>query len=282
MNHICFGAPEGPGAISAEEYAASLGGGCPCAGAQTAAASGERTVCCTVAPAPPVVPQAEEGCCCKQGFRAALGLLCSNEAAELLNFAQAAFVTDSFVAGAALTAPAAGAQSADNLGTELSGVFRRFSPCSCDLLDISAVPNYPAVGAATALPFTATQLSICQLTALVIAQQAATAEGDLTAAEVAARNFRRLKRYLSARLNPCASTCNQCACSCGCEECCCAAGVLAALGGSNLSRRVTLTAGYLALSHVELLGTVGKVMVLASDETARIYFVCAADVAFLA
>lgn len=279
MNNGCF-APLGTGgAISAEEYAAALAGGC---GQTGSAACGERTVCCTVVPTPASRVQVEEGCCCKESFRAALGLLCGAEIAGLLDFGQTAFLTDHFVAGATLTAAAAGTAPPDNLSTALTGVFRRFSPCSCDLLDISAVPYYPVVGEANALPFTAQQLSICELTALVIQLRAVNAEGELTAEEVAARNFRCVKRLLSARLNPCQTSCAQPACSCGCEECCCASGVLSALGSSNLSRRVTLTAGYLALTNVELLGTVGRVLVLSSDTAQRIYFVCATHGAFLA
>lgn len=108
-----------------------------------------------------------------------------------------------------------------------------------------------------------------------------TAEGDVTAPEATTRNYRCLKQLLSQRLNPCNSRCGVCACSCDCEDCCCTAGVLGVLSDSNSSRKATLAAGQLILQGVTLLGTLGNVLVLANDETQRIYFVCAAKVQFL-
>ena len=96
--------------------------------------------------------------------------------------------------------------------------------------------------------------------------------------DASARDFAQL---LSQRLNPCNSRCGVCACSCDCEDCCCTAGVLGVLSDSNLSRKATLAAGQLILQGVTLLGTLGNVLVLANDETQRIYFVCAAKVQFL-
>ena len=265
--------------------------------------------CCTPAPAPvPKPPQVDEGCCCKQSFRAALGLLCDQQISGLLDFDGLAFLTDTCTAGASLKGgkPSAGKEPephagsdtgtpcrpdppapvnpnrpSDNLG-KLTGSFRRFAPCTCDLLDIDA-ELYTAVG--KPCDFTASQVSLCQLDAVVIQGAAAADKGDLFAGEAAAQNFRCLCDRLAQRLNPTGDVCAQepCPCSCVCDgrDCCCAAGLLSTLAQNNLSRRVSLTAGLLVLKNVTLLGTVGNVMVLCNDADNRLYFVCVNSVQFV-
>lgn len=263
--------------------------------------------CCHPAPCPaPKPPEVDEGCCCKQSFRAALSLLCDQQISSLLDFDSAAFITRSYTAGAAAACgkpkggphgrscedgdeprkptpppPPCPCEGSDNLG-ELTGSFRRFALCSCDLLDIDA-KLFNAAG--KCCDFTATQVSLCELDAVVIQGAAACPEGDLTASEVTARNFRCLRRLLAQRLSPCGSPCgeNWCACSCACDgrDCCCAAGLLDTLARNNLSRRVSLVAGLLVLRNVMLLGTVGNVLVLANDCDNRLYFVCVNSVQFI-
>lgn len=265
--------------------------------------------CCRPVPAPaPQPPQVEEGCCCKQSFRAALSLLCDQQISSLLDFDTAAFITNTYTAGTTLTGgkpyagdaavqaggdgddagtkgkptqtpPCNSSGASDNLGT-LSGSFRRFSPCSCDLLDIDA-ELYTSGGKRCS--FTATQVSLCELDAVVIQVADACPEGELTADEVTARNFRCLRSRLAQRLNPCGDPCGQNCCSCACDgrDCCCAAGLLSTLAQNNLSRRVSLVAGLLVLNGVTLLGTVGNVLVLANDADNRLYFVCVNSVQFI-
>ncbi len=277
--------------------------GCDCGGAIPGCPDGgcgqgpeycqQMICCCRPAPGPnPQPPQVEEGCCCKQSFRAALSLLCDERISSLLDFDIAAFLTGTYAAGTVLTpitppeegaaAPAAVVPTvtpADNLGVP-TGSFRRFAPCSCALLDISA-ELYTAAGAAVG--FTAAQVNLCELDAVVIQGAAATAEGDLTAEEVAARHFRCVRSLLAQRLSPIGSPCGQTACSCACDgrDCCCAAGLLSTLAQNNLSRRVSLTAGLLVLHNVQLLGTVGNVLVLANEANNRLYFVCVNSVQFI-
>lgn len=265
--------------------------------------------CCRPAPTPaPKPPQVDEGCCCKQSFRAALGLLCDQQVSGLLDFDSAAFLTGTYTAGTALTGgrpfdagepePHAGDEArtpcrpeppapvnpnrpSDNLG-KLTGSFRRFAPCTCDLLDIDA-GLYTAAGKHCA--FNAGQVSLCQLDAVVIQGAEAAAKGDLFAGEAAERNFHCLCDRLAQRLNPTGDACGQgpCACSCACDgrDCCCAAGLLSTLAQNNLSRRVSLTAGLLILRNVTLLGTVGNVLVLCNDADNRLYFVCVNSVQFV-
>ncbi len=260
----------------------------------------------------PKPPHVEEGCCCKQSFRAALGLLCDERISSLLDFDAAAFVTETYTAGAALKGgkphgraaavqaddeeegcgsgsrgkptpppkpcPCPGGQS-DNLGT-LSGSFRRFAPCTCDLLDIDAQLYTQG---SKSCGFTASQVNLCELDAVVIQGAEACPEGDLTADEVAARNFRCLRQMLAQRLNPCGDPCSPECCSCACDgrDCCCAAGLLATLAQNNLRRRVSLAAGLLLLQNVQLLGSVGNVLVLANETDKRLYFVCVNSVQFI-
>lgn len=257
--------------------------------------------CCRPAPAPaPQPPQVEEGCCCKQSFRAALSLLCDERIASLLDFDTSAFLTGTYTAGTtlqsgkprdddageadaerrpALPTPPCPCGTFDNLGS-LSGSFRRFAPCSCDLLDVDAEVYTPS-GKHCSL--TAQQVNLCQLDAVVIQSAAACAEGDLTAEEATARNFRCIRSLLTQRLSPVGSPCGQTACSCACDgrDCCCAAGLLSTLAQNNLSRRVSLTAGLLVLRNAQLLGTMGNVLVLANEANNRLYFVCVNSVQFI-
>lgn len=224
--------------------------------------------------------QVEEGCCCKQSFRAALQLLCNSQLATLLDFNQAAFVTDTYVAGATINTTPAGTTPSDNLNT-MSGSFRRFSPCNCDLLEISALVNTPPE---TSTGVTATQVPLCQLTAVALQTATAPASGDITSDQATANNFQTIQKILSQCLTPCPNPCGCCACSCACsdDECCCAAGLLSTLSQSNLSRKVTIVAGPLVLQGVTLLGTVGNVLVLSNSANNRIYFVCVNQIQFLA
>ena len=341
MNQIFWNDPPRGYAMTAEEFAAEtrpsgcggcgstpVSSGCDCGCAPAPGCPGDgcgqggccqpMICCCRPAPEPvPQPPQVEEGCCCKQSFRAALGLLCDQRISSLIDFDAAAFLTGAYAAGAAVQcgqssggaagggddaggdAGDAAAQADDDAGTtdkpkpptpcpctssdnlgELSGSFRRFALCSCDLLDIDA-ELYNASGCCC--EFDAQQVSMCELDAVVIQGAAACAEGDLTADEVANRNFRCLRTLLAQRLNPCGNPCGPDCCSCACDsrDCCCAAGLLSTLAQNNLSRRVSLTAGLLILQNVMLLGTVGNVLVLANEASNRLYFVCVNSVQFI-
>ena len=296
MSRTYLNSPSKGRAIPAEEFAAETcqcpgsqpGCGCGCGGmdqdcpadgcGQDAVCGHQMICCCHSVPTPaPQPPEVDEGCCCKKSFRAALGLLCDEKISSLLDFETSAFLTNTYVAGATLEA-APTATPADNLSSDLTGSFRRFSPCSCDLLDVDA----PVHNAAGNTVLTATQVSLCQLDAVVLQGAEAEAEGDLSPDEVAARNFRCLRQRLAQRLNPC-NTCGQGQCHCDCDDqdCCCAAGLLNTLAQNNLSRRVSLTAGLLVLLNVTLLGAVGNVLVLANDANNRLYFVCVNSVQFI-
>lgn len=303
MSQIYLNSPSTGSAMSAEEFIAQInaeptfgstpcgsqqgpggGSGCGCKGQNSGCPCCQPVICCCQpAPCPPQPePVEEDACCCKQSFRAALKLLCNATLASLLDFSAVAFVTDDYLAGSIPQTPVVpGADPADNLADELTGTFRRFSPCSCDLLDVSA-SVYPTDVTSDVSVLTATQMSLCALDALAIQAIEGVAEGDLSADEVAARNFRQIKAILSAgTTNSCALTGSGGSQDCGGETCCCSAGLLDALSNGNLSRQVSLVAGPLVLTNVTLLGTVGNVLVLANDTDDRIYFVCVNSVQFI-
>lgn len=119
---------------------------------------------CRTVPKPAPVPEVHEGCCCKQSFRAALQLLCDSQIASLIDFDTAAFLTDTYSAGATLSTTVPETTPTDNL-TSLTGSFLRLSSCNCDLLEISA-PLY--VPPTTATGVTATQVSLCELAAIAL------------------------------------------------------------------------------------------------------------------
>ena len=284
MNQTYLNCPSTGRAISAEEFAAGLSKPGSCGSCPTPAPCSQQSqvvCCCQTVPIPaPNPPTVEEGCCCKQSFRAALGLLCDPEVAGLLDFEQTAFFTDHYIAGAAVTETTAAIGPSDNLTPPLAGVFRRFSPCCLDLLD-AAAPLFAAPDTATGL--TSSQINLCELTAVAIQLAPTTAEGELTAEQVAQRNIRRIRRILSRGMASC--TCPGSSCTCPVPDqdgCCCASGLLSALAENNFSRRVSLAAGPLLLNGVTLVGNVGNVLVLVNETALRFYFVCVNHIEFIA
>ena len=280
--HTYLNVPSRGRAISADEFAAGLAG----AGG-VFRGSGQDCGCgqnCQPpepppAPCPPPLPQIDEPGC-KESFEAAFRLLCDCELRTLLDLDQMAFVTESFIAGANLVPVTDASEVSDNLSITLSGSYLRPSCGTRDVLDISGAPYCPVPDVTTPLPFTATRVSLCELTAAAVQVAAMTGDGTLTAEEVTTRSYNRAKRLLSARLNPCRSPGETCACRLS-GQCDCSGGMLDAITGCGSGRDINLTAGPLALLGVELLGTVGNVMVLAGDDSQRIYFVCLNSTAFL-
>lgn len=124
--------------------------------------TGGRPGCgCTSQPTPPAPPMAcgcqtdscgaepeveldacgreeeETSCACRDSLAAALQLLCSGELPALVDFNRFAFLTGSFLIGTYLECPCGQTGTYDNLGDILSGTFNRFTPCSCELIDVS-------------------------------------------------------------------------------------------------------------------------------------------------
>ena len=76
-------------------------------------------------------------CACRDSLATALRLLCSGDLAGLVDFNRFAFIGKNFLIGTYRTCPCGETGVYDNLADTLTGSFNRFTPCSCDLIDIS-------------------------------------------------------------------------------------------------------------------------------------------------
>lgn len=87
--------------------------------------------------------ETEQSCACRDSLAAALQLLCSGDLPALVDFNRFAFLTDNFQIGAYLVCPCGQSGTYDNLSDTLSGTFSRFTPCSCELIDVSGTVYGP-------------------------------------------------------------------------------------------------------------------------------------------
>ena len=207
-------------------------------------------------------------CCCKASMVDALRLLCNTDLANLVNFDAFFFLTDSLAVGGSLIVPTT---ESDNIAA-LTASFERFSPCNCDLIDVSGTAYYAAPGNTTVMLETTDQLSLCSVKAIAFTLVTADEEGDTDIA-IYRRALRHLRRAIRAEGGD-TSGCAPCGAHCDCDDCCCDTGLLTALATRNLSRQATLTVGPLVLQNVTVLGSIGSTLVLADETNRRIYFVC--------
>ncbi len=212
-------------------------------------------------------PDPDPTCCCKASMAEALQLLCGETIGSLVDFDAFFFLTDSLALGSSLTIPGA---DTDNIGTPAASL-RRFAPCNCDLLDVDGTAYFAVPDQAGLALETVSQLSLCSIKA--VAFQLATAD-EADGETVYRRAVRAIRRAIQTE-GGCTGACGVCQAHCDCDDCCCASGILSELATRNLSRTATLTAGPLVLQNVTVLGSIGSVLVLASEELERIYFVCA-------
>lgn len=233
----------------------------------------QDTDCCcghTPAPTPPV-------CCCKASMVEALNLLCNQDIASLVDFDSFFFLTDALTVGGPLTVPATGAP--DNISA-LNASFQRFSPCNCDLIDVSGTAYFATPGAAGTALETVDQISLCALKAVAFGLTDLNCPVEDCQDQPYRRILRALRRAIRAEGGS-TGACGVCASHCDCDTCCCDTGVLTELASRNLSRQASLTAGSLVLQNVTVLGSIGSVLVLADESQERIYFVCVSNVEVL-
>ncbi|MBQ1264461.1 MAG: hypothetical protein IIY04_03485 [Oscillospiraceae bacterium] len=84
-------------------------------------------------------------CTCRDAFATALRLLCSGDLLPLVDFNRFAFLADNYLIGTYRTCPCSETAPFDNLADTLTGSFNRFTPCSCDLIDVSGTVYDPAL-----------------------------------------------------------------------------------------------------------------------------------------
>ncbi|HBY2915822.1 TPA: hypothetical protein MIW32_002364 [Clostridioides difficile] len=254
-------------------------------------------------------------CCCKKSMREALELLRYDALRPFVNFNQFAFISDFFIVGAYLVGIDYSIPPKDNL-SGLNGIFERFSACNCDLIDISGQLYYPKPvpltlgGLVTSI---GTIPGVSELVALIEAAVPATI--DLGAILNAILDD--IIDYIISTVNPLtnvdlASLCSlkavafnvtpadyedfvaslgyyldkkhykECNCNCDCDDCCCNKGILDNLYMSNINNQVTVVAGSLVLTGVEVLGKKNDVLVLGNSNDSRIYFVCVDSIDYIA
>ncbi len=209
-------------------------------------------------------------CCCKGSLADALRLLCGDTLGSLVDFDAFFFLTGSLAIGSALSVPG---EDTDNISAPEASL-RRFSPCSCDLLDVSGTAYFAVPGSSPVALEDVDQLSLCALKAVAFGVAEADCErecGD-TNYDRAVRAIRRAIRAEGGDTNACA---RRSAADRDCDDCCCAEGLLTELSTRNLSRTATLTVGGMVLQNVTVLGSVGSALVLTDTELERFYLVCA-------
>lgn len=119
----------------------------PLGGASCGCTKPEPQVCTCVTEceaAEAVENEGTESCACRDSLAAALQLLCGGDLPALIDFNRFAFLTSNYLIGANLVCPCGQAGTYDNLSDTLSGTFNRFTPCSCELIDVSG-PVYGAI-----------------------------------------------------------------------------------------------------------------------------------------
>lgn len=232
----------------------------------------EATSCPCQAAADEPAASTEAPCCCKASMAEALRLLCDPALASLVDFDAFFFLTDHLTVGGSLTVPAAGA--IDNI-TGATASFHRFSPCNCDLLDVSGDTYFalPAAAPAAALD-EVDQLSLCAVNAVAFQLTPPSADAPAGSPTPYQQALRAIRRDIQAEGGD-TSACGVCMAHCDCDGCCCGAGILTELSTRNLSRLATLAAGPLVLREVTVLGALGSVLVLANEAANRLYLVCA-------
>lgn len=211
-------------------------------------------------------------CCCKASMVEALRLLCGSELAALVDFDAFFFLTDSLAVGSPLNVPCS---KPDNIECPEAS-FRRFSPCNCDLIDVDGDAYFAIPGDSCTALEDVEQLSLCSVKA--VAFDLNDPECPETCENAVYRRAARLLRRAIRSEDGTTGSCAPCGAHCDCDDCCCDEGLLTELATRNLSRQVTLTVGPLVLQNVTVLGSVGSVLVLASEEEQRIYFVCVSQV----
>ncbi len=207
---------------------------------------------CPPQPAPPP----SGSCPCGDSFRQALDLLCSQQFYGLVDFGSFAFVSDYFLLGASIEAPAGGSQPGDNL-TALSATYRCGS-CGCETAAASG-PLFPPTVGGLAQAGTVSQAALCRLTAVAF-----DAADDTSLTNAA--NYQAIAQIFTQLLRPAMP-----------QTCVSIADSLT----TGVTATATVAAGPLLVENALVLGQLGKLLVLANSTDGRFYLVCADKIDFI-
>jgi len=163
----------------------------------------------------------------------------------------------------------------------LKELLRIFDPSDFGQEILEAILNF-LIEYFTTVP-TVDTASLCSIETIVFEakREDTLPSSDITRDELNERNYQQAKYILQNQLDRTNKKCGECNCNCECDDCCCTDSILNELFNSNLSRKITLTAGNLTLREATILGVKGDVLVLSNDKKRRFYFVCANSVQFL-
>ncbi len=219
----------------------------------------------------------KEECCCKRSMREALELLSSTTLTSDATFGRFGFIGDSYITGALLLnlSEALALTLSDNL-LLFDTMFNGFESCNCDVIRITSTNDVfyplptliffqgPFTPDTARLGLTLDRISLCDTEAIVFQY---ILNNGITQAK--------FENDLIALLDRCHEKCKF-----KCDECCCNDGICNTLSSANT---VSLTAGWLAVQNVKLLGRIGNVLVLIDqfDQFSttdpirgRVYFIC--------
>lgn len=202
---------------------------------------------------------------CNEPMANALQLLGGNTLSSLVDFDAFFFLTDSLAIGSPLGDSEE--DEADNI-SDPEATLRRFSPCSCDLLDIDGVAYFAVAGENDVAldPVQQVNLSIVEAIAFGLVDLECEAECPDSLFRLAVRALRRAIREAEENNDSrCGNNGND-------------GGILEELSTRNLSRSVTLTVGSLVLRNVTVIGSLDGILILGDEDLERFYFVRAEDV----
>lgn len=236
----------------------------------------------------------DHSCCCKLSMLKVLELLNCDEFANYVNFNQAGFISDNFVAGTTIKLVELGPIapiSNDNL-TALTGTLGKVTNCNCDLLDISGNVTYSIptltvenvveiiqelIAVLTPIPGAAAIVAI--LNTILLAVNEAILEPivailtqlltplpdiiefgslcNINAIALDTTNYAKLTSKLRKRFSKDCCDCCKKEEHEKCEPCCCNDGIQDEILEDTT---VSLTAGPLVLNNAEVLGKLDNVM----------------------
>ena len=207
-----------------------------------------------------------QDCGCNQNcpMARALGLLTNSELTSLVDFDAFFFLTDSLAVGSALGVPSD--DDTDNIGDPAASL-ERFAPNSSALVDVDGTAYFAIPGSSDVALDPVEQLNVCALEAVAFDLE----ELDCTP-ECPDSVYRWAVRALRNAIEECGGETGG-NCPCGNGGCRCNADMVEELSSLNLSRTVTLTVDGLVLSDVTVIGSMDTILILASEEIERIYFV---------
>lgn len=194
---------------------------------------------------------------------AALQLLCDSDLSSLVDFDAFFFLTDSLAIGSALTVPVEG--ETDNIAAPTASL-QRFSPTTSQLLDVDGTAYFAIPGSTDVALDPVEQINVPTLEAVAFGLEDIECELEcpFTVYRLALRALREAIEDAGGNTGNCALNTNGNGTGMSLAD---------ELTSRNLSRSVTLTVDSLVLTDVTVIGALGDILILGSEDAERFYFV---------